>query len=148
MGGLEDYYQKFVKSVGDVGSTILDYGGKAASYLSPSAAPVIKKATSDASQWMKNEISNKADLRTAQILGFGSGFPILGGLINGWQGAVQMEDLYNNTGKVPAYPGLQSLGTGGIGSAVSQAMRIADGSNDLYRYYAGEPDQWSISMYG
>ena len=69
--------------------------------------------------------------------------PIIGNFVRGVEQARQVEDLYNSTGKVSAYPGLTG-GYGGLGSAVGGAalsgVKIATGVNDLYQFYSGEPD--------
>lgn len=97
------------------------------------------------------EEAKKSDLRGAEIEGFVSGLPIAGDVIRGIEGVNQMEDLYNHTGKVPAYPGSQNLGTGSLGRAFSEniSRKIEDGTHDLYQFYSGTLDdtmsRWSVN---
>lgn len=91
-------------------------------------------------QW-KDE-GQKADLRGAQIESVVSGLPYVGDVIRGVEGAQQMEDLYNNTGKTVAYPGSQGLGAGSLGRGLSEILnrKIEDGTHDLYHFYSGASD--------
>lgn len=99
-----------------------------------------------AADFIDDEITQKSDLRGAETETFLRGLPIVGGVINGIEGVNQLEDLYNRTGKIPAYPGSNSPGAAGIGSAIGQLTRkIEDGSNSLHTFYSGEPEMnmWS-----
>lgn len=82
-----------------------------------------------------------------------SGVPIVGPLVKGIEGAKQLEDLYKNTGKVPAYPAISGVGGAGIGYTAANvagmaANRIASGFHDLYQFYTGEPDSFRSMMNG
>lgn len=102
-------------------------------------------AQNDISRFWESE-ANKADLRGAQLEGFVSGLPIAGDIVRGVEGVNQMEDLYNNTGKVVHYPGSNSLGTSSLGHVPGNLSRkIEDGSNDLATFYSGDPttDVWT-----
>lgn len=91
------------------------------------------------SDFYQNEFINKSSLRGAQFETFLSGLPGVGGIVKGIDGIQQLDDLYNNTGKVPAYPGAQTTGASGIGKALGGVVRkIEDGVHDLADYYAGE----------
>lgn len=81
----------------------------------------------------------KSDLRGAEIASFARGLPIIGGIVGGVEGVQQLEDLYNNTGKIPAYPGSSGPGAQGLAQAgVGVARKIEEGLNDLGEYYAGD----------
>lgn len=83
----------------------------------------------------------KADLRGAELESFVSGFPIVGNIIKGVEGVNQLEDLYNNTGKIPEYPGTSGVGAQGLASAATGITRkIEEGSHDLGEYYSGDRD--------
>lgn len=88
-------------------------------------------------------------LQNARVISFLSGVPYVGNFIQGIDRARQVEDLYNNTGRVPEYPAL-SGGYGQLGHAVGSAAlggasKIANGFNDLYQYYTGEVDAFHQS---
>lgn len=93
---------------------------------------------------------DQKQLQEAQVKSFLGGVPIVGGFVKGVESAKQMEDLYNSTGKTPAYPALSGTGFGGVASAASNlafsANRIANGFNDLYHFYSGEPDAFRGMM--
>lgn len=90
--------------------------------------------------FVESEIA-KADLRGAEAETFMKGLPIIGGVVNGIDGIQELEDLYNNTGKVPAYPASNSPGAQGLASAATGITRkIEDGLHDLGEYYAGDRD--------
>lgn len=82
-------------------------------------------------------------LQEARVTSFLSGLPLIGGFVKGIDQARQLEDYYNNTGKLPTYPANSSIGYSGLGhSAGSAALSmIPDGQNDLYQFYSGEPDR-------
>lgn len=93
----------------------------------------------DLSRFWESE-ANKSELRGAQIEGFVSGLPVAGDIVRGIEGVNQMEDLYNNTGKVLHYPGANSLGTSSLGHTIPELSRkIEDGSHDLATFYSGDP---------
>lgn len=88
--------------------------------------------------FIDDEVS-KAGLRGAEITSFLRGLPIVGNMIGGIEGVQQLEDLYNNTGKVPAYPGSSGVGAQGLAQAgVGIARKIEEGLNDLGEYYSGD----------
>lgn len=94
-----------------------------------------------------NDELKKSDLRGAQTETFLSGLPYIGDFLRGVEGVFRLEDLYNATGKIPAYPASQGVGAGAAGHAFSQAVsKIADGKNDLYEYYTGSPDDFRSQM--
>lgn len=102
-------------------------------------------AENDISRFWESE-ANKSDLRGAQLEGFVSGLPIAGDIVRGIEGVNQMEDLYNNTGKVVNYPGSNNLGTSSLGHVPGDLSRkIEDGSHDLATFYSGDPttDVWT-----
>lgn len=83
----------------------------------------------------------KSDLRAAEATTFLRGLPIIGNAIGGVEGVQQLEDLYNNTGKTPAYPASTGVGAQGLASAATGITRkIEDGLHDLGEYYAGDRD--------
>ena len=95
----------------------------------------------DYSNFVRSELVDKAELRGAQIEGFASGLPIVGGLVKGVNNVEQMEDLFNNTGKVSAYPGVQSSGLSSAGKSVAGISRkIEAGTHDLFEHYTGTKD--------
>lgn len=126
MSWLSDLTSNIVRSYSDISAFTSSLGG------------LIENPISDF--W--KDTSQKADLRGAQLEGFASGLPVVGDVIRGAEGVTQMEDLYNRTGKVPAYPGSQSLGTGSLGHSLSEALnrKIEDGTHDLYQFYSGASD--------
>lgn len=69
-----------------------------------------------------------SDLNLAKMETFMSGFPIIGGVVNGINGSRQLEDYYNNTGYLPRYGPLQMAGASGLGRAVAGG------------YFASRPD--------
>lgn len=85
-----------------------------------------------------NTEKSKSDLRGSEIVSFLSGLPIFGSLIRGIQGVNQLEDLYNNTGKVSYYPGIQTAGASGLATGGFGFGRMASGTNDLYKFYTGD----------
>lgn len=83
----------------------------------------------------------KSDLRGAEIETFVRGLPYIGGIVGGVEGVQQLEDLYDNTGKIPAYPGSTGVGAQGLASAAAGITRkIEEGSHDLGEYYSGDRD--------
>lgn len=109
---------------------------------------------SDYSDLLKESIgADNPELFEARLKSFLSGVPYVGPFVQAYDQSQMLEDLYKRTGKVPAYPGYSSIGYGGLGNAVGNtgravANRIADGSHDLYQYYAGEPDNFRKMMNG
>lgn len=97
------------------------------------------------SMFVDHRTEDEKKMQEQRAISFLSGFPIVGSIIRGSEQARQVEDLYNKTGKTAAYPGLNG-GYGGIGAAaggsVLAANRIANGFNDLYQFYTGEPDSF------
>lgn len=88
--------------------------------------------------FMESEMA-KSELRGAEATTFLKGLPYVGGVVSGIDGINELEDLYNNTGKVPAYPGASSPGAQGLASAATGiARKIEDGVNDLGTYYSGD----------
>lgn len=92
----------------------------------------------------------RADLQAAQWKSAIGGLPIIGPLVKGIEGWQQLEDLYNTTGKVPAYPAMDGRASG-IGYtasnlAFSAGNKIFDGAHDLYQFYTGEADAFRNSM--
>lgn len=109
---------------------------------------------SDYGDLLKESIgADNPELFDARLKSFLSGVPYVGSFVQAYDQSQMLEDLYKRTGKVPAYAGYSSIGYGGLGNAVGNtaravANRIADGSNDLYQYYAGEPDNFRKMMNG
>lgn len=87
---------------------------------------------------------SEKQLQEARVKSFLSGFPLIGPFIQGVERAQQLEDLYDSTGKTPAYPATSGVGYGGIGhsvgSALTSGLKVMDGINDLYHFYSGSPD--------
>jgi len=143
MSWFSDYLEKEINSYGKNAANVGKAFGDVASFITGTNVN-----TNDYQNFMLNEISGKADLRAAQTESLLSGVPIAGDLLRGVNGVQQIEDLYNQTGKVAAYPAAQNLGASGVGYGLqSLARKIENGSNDLYQYYAGEPDRWTANMY-
>ena len=95
---------------------------------------------SGVSDFLNSEI-DKSQLRGAEIEGVLSGLPIVDNFVRGINGIQQMEDLYNNTGKVVNYAGSNNLGTSGLGRGLETvANKIADGTHDLHQFYSGDSD--------
>lgn len=133
MSWLSDRYADFVSTVGKAGKAVSNY--------SPAGliANAIGHGENDVSKFFQNEFIDKKDLRGAEIETMMSGLPIVGGIVRGVDGINQLEDLYNRTGKVPAYPGASGVGGAGIGSGIGKlARKIENGTNDLSEYYSGE----------
>lgn len=146
MGDVADFFKKAVNTVGDVGQKGWKLYGDAAEALTGSRG-IAAHTTDKASDWFQNEIKNKSDLRGAQLETFISGLPYAGDFLRGIEGVNRLEDLYNNTGKVPEYPSLSGVGAGAAGHAISQGIsKIMDGKNDLYEYYSGTPDDFRAQM--
>lgn len=104
-------------------------------------------------QEYEGNFENYRDYRDAQLKSFLSGVPYLGPFLQASDQAKMFEDLYNRTGKVPAYPFSAGIGYGGIAHAMTNTAaaignKIADGSHDLYQFYSGEPDQFRQKMNG
>lgn len=81
--------------------------------------------------------------------------PIAGNIHNAILGRDRANDYLSNTGyswsDIPGY--MSSLLTGGVSNQIGDAARsvskILDGKNDLYEFYAGEPDRgFGTKMYG
>lgn len=132
---LQDKISGGVRAWGDTWKEITSLGGV---------------AENDVSRFFENEVSNKADLRGAQLTTGLSGLPYVGDFIRGINGVQQLEDLYNKTGKVPAYPGGSSNGAAGITEGLNDlakgfTRKIENGSNSLHEFYSGEAEKptWS-----
>lgn len=142
MGDVSKFFEKGAKVVSDYGSKISDIANTYNSFAHGS------KGLGQASKDFWDEQSQKSDLRGAQLESVVSGLPIVGDFLRGVEGATKLEDLYNNTGKVPAYPASQNLGASSLGYGAAAVARIAEGSNDLYEYYSGSPDGFRSLMNG
>lgn len=90
----------------------------------------------------QDEYDRKKKLQEQMVLSFLSGLPGIGGFVSGYDRAKQMQDYYKNTGQVPNYyTNIPGGGFSTLGSAVGNALsKIPGGQNDLYQFYAGEPD--------
>lgn len=89
----------------------------------------------------------KSDLRDAEARQIASGLPIVGDLLKGQDGISQLEDLYAKTGKTAQYAAVQNTGAASLGHfAGTLANQVANGFNDLYQYYSGEPDAFRSEM--
>ena len=135
MGWFEDALNEGVKAWGNTWKQVTSLGGL---------------AENDVSRFFENEVVNKSDLRAAQAGSFISGLPYAGDFVRGINGVQQLEDLYNKTGKVPAYSGGTSNGASGIAQGLSDAAKgftrkIEDGTNSLHTFYSGEQERptWS-----
>lgn len=81
--------------------------------------------------------------------------PVASNFHNALLGRDRAIDYLDNTGyswiDIPGYNAAMLTGgtSSNIGQGVNTAMKIADGKNDLYEYYAGEPDKFSgVPMFG
>lgn len=90
----------------------------------------------------QEEYDNKKKLQEQEVLSFLSALPGIGPFISSADKIRQMQDYYNNTGQVPTYyTNMPGGGLSSLGNAFSQLVtKIPKGQNDLYRFYAGEPD--------
>lgn len=145
MGDVADFFRNVVDKGGQYLNKVYDFAADVTAHnpmtIAPATKPIASNGLRDVSDFMQNEIVNKSDLRGAQLETFLGGLPIVGGVIRGLEGASQLEDLYNRTGKVPAYPTLNSTGASGLGSTLGQLTRkIENGSNSLHEFYSGEPE--------
>lgn len=146
MSDVANFFKGLVDKTGQYANKVYNFAADVTSHNPLTLNPAVTKSSGsnglrDVADFMQNEIVNKADLRGAELETFLKGLPIVGGVINGFEGINQLEDLYRRTGKVPAYPGANSPGAAGIGSSLSQLTRkIEDGSNSLHEFYSGEPE--------
>lgn len=125
MSGFADWLSKEIGNYGKNLETVWSLGGN---------------ARNSVSNFFRDEITNKADLRGAQLDSFLGGVPLVGNFIRGIEGVNQLEDLYNRTGKVPAYPS-QGPGAGALAHGVADITRkIEGGSHDLAEFYSGDRD--------
>lgn len=99
-------------------------------------------------RFVKREVVDKSDLRGAELLEGMSNLPLVGNVIRGIQGVNRLEDLYNNTGRIPYYAGTGVSGAGSVGSGIRDLAKIADGVHDLYEFYSGTPDQFRSEQNG
>lgn len=132
MSWLSDASSKFIRESGKAWQKGTSLGGL---------------VNNDVSDFFEREIVNKADLRGAEAVSFASGLSGIGDIVRGIEGVNQMEDLYNNTGKVAHYPGASGSGASSLGHALSDLPnKIADGSHDLYEFYTGASDGMFTQM--
>lgn len=104
-------------------------------------------SNNDVSKFFEEE-AKKADLRGAEISSFLSGLPLIGNVIKGFDGINQLEDLYNNTGKVPEYPASQGLASSALGKGIGGISRkIENGTHDLFHFYSGDQDDTIESLH-
>lgn len=95
----------------------------------------------DVSRFFENEIVNKSQLRGSQLESILGGVPVVGQILKGIEGANQLEDLYNSSGKVAAYPAAQNGAAAALGKGLSKLPgKIEDGVHDLFQYYTGQKD--------
>lgn len=142
MGDVAKFFGNMTKGFGDVASTMWRSAGDATKFVTGSRG-LATHTTDKVADFYDREISKKSDLRGAETESFLSGLPFVGDFLRGVEGVSRLEDLYNNTGKLPAYPAGGGVGAGAIGHSVGQiAQKIADGKSDLYEYYAGSPDDF------
>lgn len=101
----------------------------------------------DVSKFFEDE-QKKNDLRGAEIVSIMSGIPYLGDFVKGIQGVAQMEDLYDNFGKVSEY-GTSSAGSAsGLGKGLDKLTgKIESGTHDLFEHYAGSKDDTLESLH-
>ena len=129
MSWLSDFYSKAIKKGGEIVNTVNKYNPILANY----------HLTNTVDDFIQNEVIDKSDLRGAEVESVLSGLPIVGDVVKGVEGVNQLEDLYDRTGKVPAYPAETRSGGAGIGRAVGTLTRkIENGTHDLAEYYSGE----------
>lgn len=103
--------------------------------------PTPMRGENDVSKFIDNELTNKAELRSSEVLSFASGLPFIGNVIKGIEGINQLEDLYSNSGKVAKYPALQGSGASSIGRGLDGISRkIENGTHDLFEHYSGTKD--------
>lgn len=90
----------------------------------------------------QEEFDNRMKLQEMQVLSFLSALPGIGPFVTAADKSKQMQDYFNNTGQVPTYyTNMPGGGLSSLGNAVSQLVsKIPNGHNDLYQFYAGEPD--------
>lgn len=108
----------------------------------------------DLNKFMENSIGTSDPLFETRLKTFASGLPFIGPMVQSYDQVRYLEDYYKNTGKIPTYPFTNSPGGyAQLGSAAANAVggmvnKIASGTNDLYQFYAGEPDQFRSMMNG
>lgn len=90
----------------------------------------------------QEEYEERKKLQEMKVLSFLSALPGIGPFITAYDKNKQMDDYYKNTGQVPTYyTNMPGGGLFSLGNAVSQLVsKIPNGQNDLYQFYAGEPD--------
>lgn len=108
---------------------------------------------SDYGDLLKESIgADNEELFNARLKTFLSGVPGIGPMVQAYDKAQQLEDLYKNTGKVPAYPSISGIGYGGVGNVAARvasgAAHIASGTHDLYEFYSGSSDSFRNAMNG
>lgn len=87
----------------------------------------------DMADFYQREVVEKDDLRTAQVESVLGGVPIVGSVLRGLEGVQQLEDYYNNAGKVPQYPLGNSLSGAGLGAGVSSGVSALTGNGPGYK---------------
>lgn len=93
--------------------------------------------------FLQKEFIDKGSLRGAEVESVLSGLPLVGNMLKGVEGVQQLEDLYDNSGKIPQYPAAQNSGATGSGlgkSIPGLSRKIESGINDLFEFYTGEKD--------
>lgn len=90
-------------------------------------------AIRDVADFYQSEVVEKDDLRTAQVESVLGGVPIVGSVLRGLEGVQQLEDYYNNAGKVPEYPLGNSLSGAGLGAGVSSGVSALTGNGPGYK---------------
>lgn len=108
----------------------------------------------DLNQFMENSIGTGDPLFETRLKTFLSGVPYIGPMVQSYDQIRYLEDYYKNTGKIPTYPFINSPGGySQLGNVAGHAVggmvnKIANGSNDLYQFYSGEPDNFRKLMNG
>lgn len=124
MSWLSDAFGNVAKFYGQVNHDVWSLGGH---------------LENDLSRFFTNEVANKSDLRGTQAEAVLSGVPLVGDLLRGVEGATQLEDLYNKTGKTAEYPALQNMGMSSLGHLAGDiTKKIEGGTNDLAEFYSGD----------
>lgn len=132
MSWLSDRFSDVSKFYGQANHDIWSFGGH---------------FENDVSKFFKNEVADKSDLRGSQIESVVGGLPIAGDIVRGIEGATQLEDLYNRTGKTAEYPAFQGGPASSLGHSISDiSKKIEEGSHDLYKFYTGTDDAFRTKM--
>lgn len=124
MSLLSDAFENIAKTYGFKKSNFYSLGGH---------------VDNNISDFINNEIVNKADLRGSQLEAVLSGMPVVGNVLRGVEGANQLEDLYNRTGKTVQYPAIQNMGMSSLGHLANDiSKKIEGGTHDLAEFYSGD----------